>query len=118
MVKEMAEDRQPGFIVCVDTSHEAWKDEKNLNHLCRFAASLAEDLFTQNQLSSTIINGGEPLNIRSVADLEKFLNELSVVKSAEHSVDVGAHRMNVISFEPVFPGGVHALVGLQKAGQA
>ena len=118
MVKEMAEDRQPGFIVCVDTSHEAWKEETNLNHLCRFAASLAEDLFIQNQLSSTIINGREPLMIRSAADLEEFLNDLSVVQPIDHSVDVGVHRINVISFEPVFPGGVHALVGLQKAGQA
>ncbi|MDA0346529.1 MAG: DUF58 domain-containing protein [Verrucomicrobia bacterium] len=118
MVKEMAEDSQPGFIVCVDTSHTAWKEEKNLNHLCRFAASLAEDLFIQNQLSSTIINGRKSLNIRSAADLEEFLNDLSVVQATEYSVDVGVHRKNVISFEPVFPGGVHALVGLQKAGQA
>lgn len=118
MVREMAEDKQPGYILAVDTSNRSWKDENHLNHLCRFAASLAEDLFTHNQLSSTIINGGEPLIIRCVADLEEFLNELSVVQCVDRGTDIGAHRANVISFEPVFPGGVHALVGLQKAGQA
>jgi uncharacterized protein (DUF58 family) len=118
MVREMAEDKQPGFVLAVDTSNRSWKEPSHLNHLCRFAASLAEDLFTHNQLSSTIINGGEPMIIRCVADLEEFLNELSVVEPVARVSDVGAHRANVISFEPVFPGGVHALVGLQKAGQA
>jgi len=118
MVREMAEDKQPGYILSVDTSHAAWKKEEQLDHLCRFVASLAEDLFTRNQLFATIINGGESLSIRSVANLEEFLNELAVVKATNKSVNIGAHRPNVISFEPAFPGGVHALVGLQKAGQA
>jgi len=118
MVREMAEDKQPGYILAVDTSHQAWKRKDNLEHLCRYAASLAEDLFTHNQLSSTIINGEEPLMIRTMTDLEEFLNALSVVESVDHSHDVGSHRSNVITFEPVYPGGVHAMVGLQKAGQA
>lgn len=118
MVREMAEDKQPGYILAVDTSHQAWKKSEHLEHLCRFAASLAEDLFTQNQLSATIINGGEPIMIRSMGDLEEFLNALSVVEAIDSTVDVGAHRHNVITFEPEYPGGVHALVGLQKAGQA
>ncbi|MDA9764011.1 DUF58 domain-containing protein [bacterium] len=118
MVREMAEDKQPGYILAVDTSHQAWKREDHLEHLCRYAASLAEDLFTHNQLSATIINGDEPLMIRTMTDLEEFLNALSVVESVDHSNDVGSHRSNVITFEPVYPGGVHAMVGLQKAGQA
>ena len=118
MVREMAEDKQPGYILSVDSSRASWKSDQDLEHLCRFAASLAEDLFTHSQLSSTIINGSEPLAIRSVVDLEKFLNELAVLEPVDTSTDVGAHRANVISFEPAFPGGVHALVGLQKAGQA
>ena len=81
-------------------------------------ASLAEDLFTQNQLSSAIINGKEPWQIRNMADLEKFLNALSILQPVENAPDAGVHRSNVISFEPVYPGGVHAMVGLQKAGQA
>ena len=118
MVREMAEDKQPGYVLSVDTSHQAWKRKDHLEHLCRFAASLAEDLFTHNQLSATIINGAEPRMIRNMADLEEFLNALSVVEAVDRTVDIGAHRKNVISFEPVYPGGVHALVGLQKAGQA
>ncbi|MCB1122405.1 MAG: DUF58 domain-containing protein, partial [Verrucomicrobiae bacterium] len=118
MVRELAEDKQPGYILVVDTSDEAWKTEPRLETLCSFAASLAEDLFTQNQLSFTIINGGEPLPIRCMADLEVFLNELAVVQPVRKSSDVGAFRPNVISFEPGYPGGVYALVGLQKAGQA
>ena len=118
MVREMAEDKQPGYVLAVDTSHQAWKTEAHLEHLCRFAASLAEDLFTHNQLSATIINGEEPLMIRSMTDLEKFLNALSIIEAVDHVADIGAHRSNVISFEPEYPGGVHALVGLQKAGQA
>jgi uncharacterized protein (DUF58 family) len=119
MVREMAEDKQPGYIMAIDTSDAAWRNERHLEYLCCFAASLAEDLFTQNQLSSTIINGNEPLQIRCMADLEEFLNALSVVQPVEHVPNIGAHRGNVITFEPVFPGGgVHALVGLQKAGQA
>ena len=56
--------------------------------------------------------------VRCVADLEEFLNALALVQPVEHTTDVGIHRPNVISFESVYPGGVHALVGLQKAGQA
>ncbi|MCZ6673303.1 MAG: DUF58 domain-containing protein [Verrucomicrobia bacterium] len=118
MVREMAEDKQPGYILSVDTSHAAWKNEDHLEHLCRFSASLAEDLFTRNQLSATIVNGSEPLAIRCIVDLEEFLNALAILQPVEISPDIGAHRANVISFEPVYPGGVHALVGLQKAGQA
>ena len=118
MVKEMAEDKQPGYLLSVDTSHGAWRKEEHLEHLCRYAASLAEDLFTRGQLSATVINGAEPLAIRCMADLELFLNGLAIVQPVSSAPDVGAHRSHVITFEPVFPGGVHALVGLQKAGQA
>lgn len=118
MVKETAEDKQPGYVIAVDTTHEAWRTESRLDHLCRFVASLAEDLFTQNQLSSTIINGGEPLMIRSISDLEEFLDAISILEPVDRASEIGSHRNNVITFEPVYPGGVHALVGLQKAGQA
>lgn len=118
MVREMAEDKQPGYVLSVDTSHAAWKKENQLEYLCRFAASLAEDLFTHNQLSSAVINGSDPISIRSAVDLEQFLNDLAAVQPVNLSPDLGVHRSNVISFEPAFPGGIHALVGLQKAGQA
>lgn len=118
MVRELAEDKQPGYILTVDSSDEAWKSESRLETLCSFAASLAEDLFTQNQLSFTITNGSEPLPIRCMADLELFLDALAVLEPVQKSSDVGAFRPNVISFEPGYPGGVYALVGFQKAGQA
>jgi len=119
MVRELAEDRQDGYILAIDTSAVEWKDEAKLEMLCRFALSLAEDLFTRNQLNGTVINTGNVNWIRSISDLERFFDELSVVEPDKTGVQSGfASRRNTITFEPVNPGYIHAMVGRQQVGQA
>jgi len=119
MVRELAEERQDGYILVIDTADEGWKDSHKLEILCRFALSLAEDLFTRNQLTATVINRGNVRWIRSIADLERFFDDLAVVEPVSVGVEPGfADRRNTITFEPVHPGFVNALVGKQQVGQA
>lgn len=119
MVRELAEERQDGYILAIDTSDEAWKDSGKLELLCRFALSLAEDLFTRNQLTGTVVNRGGVNWIRSTSDLERFFDDLSIIEYEKTGLETGiSSRRNTITFEPVHPGNVYAMVGRQQVGQA
>ncbi len=118
MVKELAEDRQEGYTLSLCHTKDSWENDEQFEVMCSFAASLAEDLYKKNQLNGAILNGGEFVPIRSLLDLEKFLDELSIHEPTAKSIDSREERKDVISFKPLHTKGVNALVGQQQAGQA
>jgi uncharacterized protein (DUF58 family) len=119
MVRQMRAESHSGFFIHVETPASIWRRPEQFEQLCSLAASLAEDLFRQGQLVGVIVNDGAPFQIRRMADLELFLDQLAVLEPLENYA--GARtvpKRNVIRFEPGFPEGVHAYIRGQKAATA
>ena len=108
MVRQFAAESAEGFFLRVVTPPDAWTREEQFELLCRFAATLAEDLFTAGRLTGAAVNAEEPLVIRRVRDLESFLDRLAVLEWPPATpptpvrTEVAARtRRNVITFAPV-----------------
>lgn len=114
MVRQTVADNDAGFILQVDTPAARWSRSDQFELFCSLAGSLAEDLFRENRLVATVINGGEILRTQRLTDLERFLDQLAVLEPVSRLRE-GAqdHSRNVITFEPTSPHGVHALVSGQ-----
>ena len=114
MVRQTVADNDAGFILQVDTPTARWSRSDQFELLCSLAGSLAEDLFRENRLVATVINGGETIRAQRLSDLERFLDQLAVLEPIARLVDgVEDRGRNLITFEPSSPHGVHALVSGQ-----
>lgn len=76
LVREMAEESDASFVICVQASVHLWKPGPQFEKLCAFAGSLAEDLFMRGQLGATVLNH-EPLQpVGRPGDVHAFLGAL------------------------------------------
>ena len=130
MVRQSAAETGQGFSLWVETAAERWTRAEQFELLCSLAATLAEDLFTAGRLRSASV-GPSPLQpIRRVADLELFLDQLSLATLATPAEDgrrenvpgrgagpLGGHR-NLLVFEPDGTRGVLAKVNGEIAATA
>jgi uncharacterized protein (DUF58 family) len=121
MVRQFAAESAEGFFLWIETSPGGWTRAEQFELLCRFAATLAEDLFTAGRLTGAAVNAEEPLVIRRVRDLESFLDRLAVLElpretfNAPPKTDVVARtRRNVITFAPEGVRGVAAYTDGEK----
>lgn len=121
MVRQFAAESAEGFFLWIETPPGGWPREEQFELLCRFAATLAEDLFTAGRLAGAAVNEEEPLVIRRVRDLESFLDRLAVLElpretlNAPLKTDVVARmRRNVITFAPEGVRGVAAYIDGEK----
>jgi uncharacterized protein (DUF58 family) len=121
MVRQFAAEIAEGFFLWIETSPGGWTREEQFELLCRFAATLAEDLFTAGRLTGAAVNAEEPLVIRRVRDLESFLDRLAVLELPQEihpspaKTDVTARtRRNVITFAPEGVRGVAAYTDGEK----
>lgn len=111
MVRQTIADNDAGYILQVDTPEARWNRSDQFELLCSLAATLAEDLFRENRLVATVINGGEKLRAQRLTDLERFIDQLAVIEPVPQMGDGFEDRSrNVITFEPTSPHGVHALL--------
>jgi len=114
MVRQTVADNDTGFVLQLDTSEARWNRSDQFELLCSLAASLAEDLFRENRLVATVLNGGERLRTHRLIDLERFLDQLATLEPVARLTSGSDDRSrNVITFEPTSPHGVHALVSGQ-----
>jgi uncharacterized protein (DUF58 family) len=132
MVRQFAAESAEGFFLRIETTLDWWTKGEQFELLCRFAATLAEDLFTAGRLSGALINAGEPIMIRRVRDLESFLDQLAVLepqtgdrrleadsRPESHPLSpVPRNRRNVITFAPDGARGVAAYVDGEKTATA
>jgi uncharacterized protein (DUF58 family) len=119
VVREVLAENHSGFFLHIETPAVLWRRPEQFEKLCGFAATLAEDLFRQQQLIGVVINDRAPIRIRRMADLVLFLDQLAILQPVEHYRASGSiPSRNVIRFEPAAPDGVHALVRGQKAAAA
>lgn len=118
MVRQFAAESLDGFSVQVETPAEVWTRPEQFELLCRFAATLAEDLFAEGRLRGVSVNGRR-VETRRVRDVEAVLDLLAVVEPGagqrfggddSPSIErLGAGR-NIITFAPEGARGVTALV--------
>lgn len=114
MVRQTVADNDAGFVLQLDTPGALWNRSDQFELLCSLAASLAEDLFRENRLIATVINGGERLRTHRLVDLERFLDQLATLEPVPRLASGTDDRSrNVITFEPTSPHGVHAIVSGQ-----
>ncbi|MFA6287534.1 MAG: DUF58 domain-containing protein [Opitutaceae bacterium] len=115
MVRQFAAEMQEGFSLWMQTSAEVWPRPEQFELLCSFAATLAEDLFRAGRLTSVVFNDEPAHPVRSVRDLELFLDRLAlaavVSRPYQPSTSAGAGRnLNLLTFAPDGARGVIAHV--------
>ncbi len=112
MVRQFAAECRDGFTLRLDTPATRWTRPEQFELLCRFAGTLAEDLFASGRLQGVTVNGGVVRDIRKVRDVEAFLDELACLQplaAADKPVAPGRVQ-NVITFAPEGARGVTAYV--------
>ncbi len=119
MVRQVMAENHSGFLLHLETAASTWRIPAHFEKLCRFAGSLAEDLFRQGQLVGVAINDAPPSLVRRFADLELFLDLLAVLEPLEnHRPRARPAPPNTIRFEPGANDTVHALVRGHHAASA
>ncbi len=56
MIRQFSTEQQEGYSLHLDSSADLWTEETQFELLCSFAATLAEDLFTNGQLGTITID--------------------------------------------------------------
>ena len=123
MVRQFATEMQAGFALWVQTSEEVWTRPEQFELLCSFAGTLAEDLFRAGRLTSVAINGEPSHPVRSVRDLDQFLDRLALAAVVDRpyqpSTSAGAGRhFTLMTFAPDGARGVIAYVDGKTAATA
>lgn len=136
MVRQFSRENQEGFSIHVDASADRWPRPEQFETLCSFAATLTEDLFRDGRLGTVSVNLDPPRVVRSLRDLEAFLDQLALLTPRQSDgrpsappmatnedpaerptprVEGGRQRL---TFAPEGDRGVAAFVDGQKAATA
>lgn len=118
MVRETTDESQARYWVEVHTSHHTWRDGPQFERLCAYAASLAEDLFTQGRLAGVILNNAEPQAIQHLADLHRVLGQLARLSPVAPFRPHPSPHQPRVTFAPAAGDHVAAYVHGQLAGEA
>jgi uncharacterized protein (DUF58 family) len=130
MVRQTAAETGQGFSLWVDTSMDRWPRPEQFELLCRFAATLAEDLFTAGTLRTASVGRDAPAPIRRLRDLELFLDRLALAQATPAAPRVGAEQAgrssglparsgtNLLVFQPDGARGVVASLHGERAASA
>jgi uncharacterized protein (DUF58 family) len=139
MIRQFAAESTEVYFLRIETPSGRWQREEQFELMCSFAATLAEDLFTEARLAGGVINAGNPIAIRRVQDLELFLDQLAVLEreaadrgpEAAEKVDAAAKganrgagslagraRWHVVTFAPEGTRGAAAYIDGQKTATA
>lgn len=111
LVRQFAAEVSEGCLLLVDSDAARWPRAVQFETLVSLAATLAEDLFRAGRLAAVALDGESPRPVRSVHDLEEFLDRLAVVapREVESRGPVAAiGRRHVITFAPEGQTGVAA----------
>jgi uncharacterized protein (DUF58 family) len=139
MVRQYAAESTAVYFLRIDTAAGIWLREEQFERMCGFAATLAEDLFTEARLMGAAIDTGAAIAIRRVRDLEFFLDQLAMLEwktedpgsatqpkvglketgpDAGNALRAAQARRNIVTFAPEAVRGVAAYVDGQKTATA
>jgi uncharacterized protein (DUF58 family) len=122
LVRQLAAESMERFAVWLRTDQETWERKDQFELMVSFAATLLEDLFRADKLTSVALDDAVPAPIRRVRDLEALLDVLAVMepktKSSGAANGSTAQRTNLITLAPDGPRGVAAWVQGQKMAAA
>jgi uncharacterized protein (DUF58 family) len=124
VVRQFAAEGTEGFMLWLRTPAEVWTRAEQFELLVSFAATLAEDLFRAGKLLCAAVNDGPPVAVRSVRDLEEFMDKLAVVERVDgekrkaEGEKVFLMKQNIITFAPDGARGVAAYVDGEKTAAA
>ncbi len=85
LVRETEQEHHRAFSLWIEPSPRLWRDPRQFETMCAFAATLAEDLFQRDQLRSAGVAGRPPVRIGGLKDLHAFLDQLGELERAEPS---------------------------------
>jgi len=118
VVRQFSADNEGNFTLWLTTPAKLWKNEEQFETLCSFVATLAEDLFKQGKLEAVALGAEVVVPLRTVRDLEAFLDRLAVLQpdQADQLSPVSRPaRKNVLTFAPEGSRGIVAYVDGEKA---
>jgi len=122
VVRQFSIDSEEAFTLWFRTTARVWENAGQFELLCGFAATLAEDLFKQGKLDAVAVDEEPPLPVRSIRDVEAFLDRLAMVQPAEREVATSdaafTARKHTLTFEPEGSRGVVAYVNGERAAAA
>ena len=130
LVRQFAAESAEGLALWLRTDAALWPRPEQFELLVSFAATLAEDLFRAEQLTSVALDAEAPVAVRRLRDLEDFLDQLAVVEPRAATAEAGSDsnhpfaapteiaRWNVLTFAPDGARGVAAYVNGTKAASA
>lgn len=117
MIRQLAQEGEQGFHLCVDTLRDAWRQDQ-FDLLCALVCSLAEDLYHAGRLESVMIGGADPMAVRAIRDLEDVFDRMALVERGEQPLwQVSGIKVNRITFRPNGEEGVFIYVDDQQTGQ-
>lgn len=119
MVRQTSEENRDGYILLLETPASLWSDSLQLDLLCAFAASLAEDLFTEGRMLGSAINHEPMVRMKRLSDLHAFMDRLARLQTVDiPPIGGDGGGPNLLTFKPGLKGGVYACVGGIQAGEA
>ncbi len=125
MVRQFAAEAQDGFTLWFDLSGARWPRPAQFELAVALAATLAEDLFREGRLVAVAVGADPVTPVRSLGDLERFMDRLAVVKLTDDSTTGAAAGMastrfgsNLLTLTPDGIRGVSALIDGTAAATA
>lgn len=119
LVRQHATEGAATFALWLDSSAAVWTRPEQFELLCRFAGSLAEDLFRLGRLDSVAVDGEPPILVRRIRDVDTWLDRLAVLEPAPATGRRVGPRVRgaLVTFEPDGERGVRARLGHEIAAR-
>lgn len=122
LVRQLAAESMERFELWLRTEQEIWSRPEQFELMASFVATLVEDLFRADKLTSVAVDDESPAAVRRVRDVEAFLDRLAELTPRTMTVgaeiSIAAQRTNLITLAPDGPRGVAAWVHGQKIAAA
>lgn len=129
LVRQFTAESSEGCTLWLETGAARWTRPEQFELCLSFVATLAEDLFRRGELVRVAIDDEAPLPVRSIHDLEAFLDRLAALPpvpaegrepapgESARGTTAGSRR-NLMTFAPDGARGVVAFVDGTKAASA
>jgi len=119
-VRETEQEHHQAFSLWIEPSARLWRDARQFEAMCSFAASLAEDLYQRDQLRAACVAGHPPVPVGGIGDLHAFLDQLGELERGEPHAPAGraVPPAGAVRFVPGPGNSVIARIGEVTVGQA